>query len=362
MGKIVSFKTFAEVPKVLKALERLAIEIKGARTLSELDAVIVEAKEVQRKYSAVSDVANKAGEIWVKAELRLARELTIIGKAKGTQGQIRGAKPGKRGQRGLITGMALVEVPEKNIPTRAEMGIGYKRSARATKLNEIPEPVQDRYCRELVDEGKAVNPNAVLQKHRQHNKAKMKRKIMAAAFSAEGPFDVVVSDPPWYMQKIDRDVRPNQDAFDYPVMKLDEIKAHWEREIAPRLKLDAHIFWWTTEKYLPSCLAILDQLSLRYVLTMIWHKPGGFQPHDLPQYNAEFIVYARKGTPVFVDTKNFFVCNEWPRREHSRKPKEFYELIARVTAGSRLDVFSREQHPGFAQFGNETAKFKRAAE
>jgi len=38
-------------------------------------------------------------------------------------------------------------------------------------------------------------------------------------FSEDGPFGTVVLDPPWDMQKIDREVRPNQDAFDYPVMK-----------------------------------------------------------------------------------------------------------------------------------------------
>lgn len=31
--------------------------------------------------------------------------------------------------------------------------------------------------------------------------------------------------------------------------------------------------------------------------------------------------------------------------------------IARVTAGPRIDVFSRESREGFAQFGNEPAKF-----
>jgi N6-adenosine-specific RNA methylase IME4 len=29
-----------------------------------------------------------------------------------------------------------------------------------------------------------------------------------------------------------------------------------------------------------------------------------------------------------------------------------------VTGGSRLDVFAREKHPGFAQFGNEFEKFQ----
>ena len=48
-----------------------------------------------------------------------------------------------------------------------------------------------------------------------------------------------------------------------------------------------------------------------------------------------------------------FVCNSWPRREHSREPQEFYDLIRRVTDEPRIDIFSRELREGFKQCGNE---------
>src|SRR6516164_3849011 len=351
---------FTEVPRVIRALDRLDEQIKGAKTMSEIEAVIVEAKIIQKRYFAVKEVGDKAGRIWIFAESRLAAELAMIGKAKGTRGQFAGKEAGSGKGTGKV--LAVLKPHRQNeTPTRAELGISKKRSALAAKLNEIPEARRDRYISELAEEEKPINPNTLVQKHRQHNKTEQKRQLLAAVFSAKGPFDVVVTDPPWNMQKIDRDVRPNQDAFDYPTMTLDEIVEHWQAEIEPKLKENVHTFWWTTEKYLPACIAMLPLLGQKYVLTMVWHKPGGFQPIDLPQYNAEFIVYARKGAPIFTDTKNFFVCNSWPRSEHSRKPKEFYQLIARVTAGSRLDVFARETHKGFAQYGNETSKFERDA-
>jgi N6-adenosine-specific RNA methylase IME4 len=90
---------------------------------------------------------------------------------------------------------------------------------------------------------------------------------------------------------------------------------------------------------------------------MVWHKAGGFQPFNLPQYNCEFVVYGRKGVPIFLETKNFFTCFNGMRREHSRKPDEFYQLVARVCPAPRLDCFSREKREGFDQYGNEPERF-----
>ena len=175
----------------------------------------------------------------------------------------------------------------------------------------------------------------------------------------EGKNSTVVIDPPWAMEKIERDVRPNQVAFDYPTMSFDELVAFGET-VGQLADDDCHLFMWTTQKFLPDALALAERWGFRYVLTMVWHKPGGYQPIGLPQYNCEFVVYARRGAPKFTDTKAFNCCFEAPRREHSRKPDEFYDLIRRVTDEPRIDVFSREPRPGFAQFGNETSKFAEA--
>jgi N6-adenosine-specific RNA methylase IME4 len=167
-----------------------------------------------------------------------------------------------------------------------------------------------------------------------------------------GAYNVIVIDPPWEMEKIEREIRPNQIGFDYPTMNEDELSA-----MNLPAADDCHLFCWTTHKHLPMALRLLDAWGFRYVLTMVWHKPGGFQPIGLPQYNCEFAVYGRKGSPKFIDTKAFNACFEAPRREHSRKPDEFYDVIRRVTGGSRIDMFSRENRDGFASWGNEAGKF-----
>jgi N6-adenosine-specific RNA methylase IME4 len=44
-------------------------------------------------------------------------------------------------------------------------------------------------------------------------------------------------------------------------------------------------------------------------------------------------------------------------REHSRKPDEFYRLVAEYAPGRRADLFSRETRPGFEGWGDELGKF-----
>lgn len=168
----------------------------------------------------------------------------------------------------------------------------------------------------------------------------------------DGSYDVIVIDPPWPMEKIEREVAPNQVGFDYPTMSEDELAA-----LALPAAEDCHLWCWTTHKFLPMTLRLLERWDFRYVCNFVWHKPGGFQPFGLPQYNCEFAVYARHGTPQFCDSTAFFTCFNAPRRDHSRKPDEFYDVVKRVTTGWRIDIFSREARDGFEQFGNETGKF-----
>jgi len=173
----------------------------------------------------------------------------------------------------------------------------------------------------------------------------------------DGKFDSIVIDPPWDIEKIKRDVRPNQVAFDYPIMSEDELVAYGA-EVAARSADDCHLFMWTTQKYLPFAIStLLPAWGYRYVCLFTWHKPGGFQPIGLPQYNSEFVIYARKGTPKFIDTKAFPTCFEAERREHSRKPDCFYETVARVTDGRRADWFARGPRDGFVVIGNELQRF-----
>lgn len=250
------------------------------------------------------------------------------------------------------------EVRTKGTPELAHaVESGRVSVSAAADVAELPKETQ----REIVAKGEKEILEAAKQiRHARAGERKQRNdELRSAAMAIEPPqgkYRCIVIDPPWDVQKFERDIRPNQSSeLDYPTLTHDQIA---EFDIGGMASDDGcHLFCWTTQKHLPPTLAIIEQWGFSYCLVMVWHKNGGPQPFGLPQYNCEFVVYARRGSPDFRDTKQFFTCFNAPRREHSRKPDEFYELIERVTYGPRIDIFSREQREGFDQFGNETGKF-----
>jgi N6-adenosine-specific RNA methylase IME4 len=131
-------------------------------------------------------------------------------------------------------------------------------------------------------------------------------------------------------------------------MTIDEIKG-----IKIPSGPECHLFLWTTQRFLRDSFDIMESWGFSFIFNMVWHKNGGFQPFNLPQYNCEFCMYGRKGTPHFSTTKDFFTCFSAKRGKHSEKPEEFYDIIRRVTYGKRIDMFNRREITGFDVWGNQ---------
>lgn len=227
-------------------------------------------------------------------------------------------------------------------------GITKATSHQAQTLASNPEKVE-RAISEAMEAEKIPTPDMVYKLiKKEEAEARVEDIRNMRTDFPDGKYDVIVIDPPWPMEKIERDVRPNQHALDYPTMTEDQLSL---------LKIpaadDCHLFLWTTHKFMPMAFRLIDYWNFRYVCTFVWHKPGGFQPIGLPQYNCEFALYSRKGSPKFIDTKAFNVCFNAERGAHSEKPEEFYQMITRVTYGERLDMFSRRKIDNFKVWGNQ---------
>ena len=210
------------------------------------------------------------------------------------------------------------------------------------------EPKEQTRVAERLSEGAKSYADAVREIKRDEVVERLNDVSAREVKRLEGKYDVIIIDPPWPMQKIERDVAPNQVAFEYPTMTEEELN-----ELHMPAADSCHLWLWTTHKFLPMAFRLLDRWGFKYVCEFVWHKPGGFQPYNLPQFNCEFALYARKGTPEFIDTKAFNTCFTAPRGAHSAKPEEFYDMVRRVTAGARVDMFNRRPIDGFDVWGNE---------
>lgn len=210
-----------------------------------------------------------------------------------------------------------------------------------------PQNLTDSDCRTIVAVANQIRQEERdIKRQTQAERVELLKKELSPL---EGEYGVVIVDPPWPIEKIEREVRPNQvKQIDYPTMTLDEIKA-----IKIPSAQDCHLFLWTTHKFLPDSFDVIGSWGFKYICCFVWHKPGGFQPYGLPQYNCEFSLYCRKGSPKFIDLKQFSTCFNAERGAHSEKPNAFYETISRVTYGKRIDVFNRKPKEGFDGWGFE---------
>jgi N6-adenosine-specific RNA methylase IME4 len=172
---------------------------------------------------------------------------------------------------------------------------------------------------------------------------------------AEGPFDVIVVDPPWpYGTKYDPEGR--RAANPYPEMSLEEIA---RLDVAKCAAPDCVLWLWTTHKFMRHSFELLDKWGFRTVTIFTWKKNQlglGYWSRS----NSEFVIMAVRGAPVIepgVDESGWTFYGK--RRQHSRKPDEFFAMAEELCAGARrYDWFGREQREGWTVGGNDTEKFR----
>ena len=72
--------------------------------------------------------------------------------------------------------------------------------------------------------------------------------------------------------------------------------------------------------------------------------------------NAEFCLLGRRGS-CRRNSKSVREIILSPVRQHSRKPDEVYDRIEEYCDGPYLELFARQERPGWTAWGNETTKF-----
>lgn len=194
-----------------------------------------------------------------------------------------------------------------------------------------------------------------------------------------GHFGAILADPPWafeawysggwrnkpdgtryYSSKSPRAAR-------YETMHVDDIAA---MPVADLSAEDCVLFLWGCWPMLRESLQVMEGWGFKHKsCAFVWMKADVRQfdlfrddadPDMLMGYwtrsNSEFCLLGTRGKPkrLNADVRQGMIA---PRREHSRKPDGIHERIERLVAGPYLELFARQQRPGWTAWGNETDKF-----
>lgn len=176
-----------------------------------------------------------------------------------------------------------------------------------------------------------------------------------------GRFQVIVADPPWHFRSNSRR-RPGRNAMrHYSCLALDEIAAIPVRNVVAS---DAVLFLWITGPLLVigAHLAVMRGWGFKPSgIGFVWAKTNadgswftgtGFTTRK----NAEFCLIGKRGRSVRRCASVHELIVE-QRREHSRKPEEFYRRVEQYAAGPYLELFARQKRRGWISHGDETGKF-----
>jgi N6-adenosine-specific RNA methylase IME4 len=185
-------------------------------------------------------------------------------------------------------------------------------------------------------------------------------------------YGLLASDiPSKFMTRSPKGITSRSPDHHYETMTLADIAA---LPIARLAKKDCHLFFWINGPLLvigahipimrawgfePVAMAFTwtklnprEAGSMFLVKDKSWHVGPGYTT----RHNPEFVVLGRRGNPRRLSKAIRELIIE-PRREHSRKPEEFFDRCVRYADGPYLELFSRQSREGWDNWGNEANKF-----
>jgi N6-adenosine-specific RNA methylase IME4/ParB-like chromosome segregation protein Spo0J len=222
------------------------------------------------------------------------------------------------------------------------LGVGRTTIERAEAVIEAAEdePEEFGYLVEQMDRS-----GKVAGVYRRLTIMKQARELDAAPpVLPTGPFNVIVADPPWRYE--------SGASLPYPTMALEDIKALPVRDIAD----ENSVLWlWTTNAHLRVAFEVVESWGFEYKTLLTWVKDR-IGTGDWLRGQTEHCILSARGRPV-LQLSNQTTALNGIRREHSRKPEEFYALVDQLCPGSKVELFSRQERHGWRAFGNQTDKF-----
>lgn len=179
----------------------------------------------------------------------------------------------------------------------------------------------------------------------------------------KGKYSTILADPPWQFQNRTGKVAPEHERLKrYPTMNLQEI---CELPVAAHTNEASHLYLWVPNALLREGLEVMEAWGFTYKTNLVWYKirkDGGPDGRGVGFYFrnvTELVLFGVKGKLRTLDQGRRQVnLLSSRKREHSRKPDEFYQLIEECSPGPYLELFAREKMKGWKQWGNELETYQ----
>lgn len=171
-------------------------------------------------------------------------------------------------------------------------------------------------------------------------------------------FRCIYADPPWQFANRTGKMAPEHRRLHrYRTMTIDEICALPVQSAAAE---PSHLYLWVPNALLGWGLRVMAAWGFTYKTNLVWYKirkDGGPDGRGVGFYYrnvTELLLFGVRGHLRTLKPGRRAV-NILPKqkREHSRKPDEFYDLIERCSPGPRLELFARHPRAGWEQWGDE---------
>ena len=242
-----------------------------------------------------------------------------------------------------------VEVRDHGTPElQRAVELGGLSISAAADIASLPQPKQTeivaRGRREILEEARKIRAAETEKRHAE-------RIAKLAAISAgnsplpqDRRYPVILADPPWQYRSGTE--FPTRDvANHYPTMALEEICALPVSGLATG---DAVLFLWVPSPKLAEATQIIAAWGFEYQTSVVWVKDKIGMGHYVRSQHELLLIASRGKMPHPLPKDRPSSVIEAPRREHSRKPDEAYELIERMYPSlPKIELFARQQREGW---------------
>ncbi|MCW5318368.1 adenine-specific DNA methyltransferase [Nostoc sp. KVJ3] len=185
----------------------------------------------------------------------------------------------------------------------------------------------------------------------------------------EGQYQCIVIDPPWFYRLRNQD-KTHRNRINYKPMHIEEILSLPVPDLSHPT---GSVLWlWYTNNHMIEAAHCLQTWGFELKTILTWEKvtKDGTKTHlgvgHWLRNSTEHCALAVRGNVKAFSGRtltNESTILHSPRREHSRKPESFYQLVDKLCPDiTKLEMFARESRDGWDCWGDEALKFDQPVE